>query len=186
MCVWVGVGVAEAPQPHPLRSLCMSGGFQPMGSNAINPCYINPCFINGCFLSPVHVLPVQSLLYDVAHKSKIEITRENDGEGQETKEDSFPLPVLLFWPLILRNTKLRSFLPFCLRDEGKRTRLFPFPRKKNAGYYHFSLHNRKQALYKPNQSVVNMVNAAFCAKCETKKKESSPRLAIRDRLVLRA
>ena len=87
MCVWVGVGVAEAPQPHPLRSLCMSGGFQPMGSNAINP-----CFINRCFLSPVYVLPVQSLLYDVAHKSKIEITRENDGEGARNKGRFFPSP----------------------------------------------------------------------------------------------
>ena len=92
VCVWVGVGVAEAPQPHSLRSLCMSGGFQPMGSNAINPCYINPCFINRCFLSPVHVLPVQSLLYDVAHKSKIEITRENDGEGARNKGRFFPSP----------------------------------------------------------------------------------------------
>ena len=82
--------MAEAPQPHPLRSLCMSGGFQPMGSNAINPCYINPCFINRCFLRPVHVLPVQSLLFDVAHK--IEITRENDGEGARNKGRFFPSP----------------------------------------------------------------------------------------------
>ena len=91
----VGAGVAKAPQPHPLRTQSLhkvSGGFRPMGSNAINPCHIKPCFINRCFLSPVHVLPVQSLLYDVAHKSKIEITRENDGEGARNKGRFFPSP----------------------------------------------------------------------------------------------
>ena len=59
--------------------------------------------------------------------------------------------------------------PFVWETRVKGRVFSPFPEKKSAGYYHFSLHNRKQALYEPNQSVVN---AAFCAKCETKEKES--------------
>ena len=112
VCVWWGRGRegAKAPQPHPLRGPCIKcpGRFRPMGSDAIDPCYINSCFINRCFLSPVYVLPVQSILNDMAHKRQNrDHTWKRWGRGQETQEDPFSLPLLIFWPLILRNTKLR-------------------------------------------------------------------------------
>ena len=113
VCVWVcvcggggGGGGAKAPQPHPLLSRCIRcpgglGGWDIM--LLIHVISIHVLLID-VILSPVHVLPVQSLLYNVAHKIKIEITRENDREGGKKERKILSLSPSSFFDLLSYET----------------------------------------------------------------------------------
>ena len=121
----------------------------------------SPCFTSSVFT-----------LWCGAQKQNRDHTWKRWGRGKKQRKILSLSPSSFFDLLSYETLSCGPSSPFVWETRVKGRVFSPFPEKKNAGYYHFSLHNRKQALYKPNQSVVNMVNAAFCAKCQTKKKES--------------
>ena len=121
----------------------------------------SPCFTSSVFT-----------LWCGAQKQNRDHTWKRWGEAKRQRKILSLSPSSFFDLLSYETLSCGPSSPFVWETRVKGRVFSPFPEKKNAGYYHFSLHNRKQALYEPNQSVVNMVNAAFCAKCETKKKES--------------
>lgn len=143
----------------------------------------SPCFTSSVFT-----------LWCGAQKQNRDHTWKRWGGGKKQRKILSLSPSSFFDLLSYETLSCGPSSPFVWETKVKGRVFSPFPEKKNAGYYHFSLHNRKQALYKPNQSVVNMVNAAFCMR-EVRDEEKgkrlsgafySPRLAIGDRLVLRA